>query len=517
MRKRYRCIRWLLGDQLNENHSWFGQLDADVLYVIAEHKQEASHTLLHVQKLCGFFAAMLGFAERLQSMGHDVLHLDLDSTVKYSSLEDLICNLVEKYKVQELQYQMPDEHRLRSCFRKLHGELEIVVEECDSEHFMLPFKEIDSFFKRGKHVRMETFYRAMRRKNEILMSGNNPVGERWNFDQENRNKLRESDLGNIPEPLLFSTPVDSILKRLNRHEVEYFGTVKDPLPWPVTREQSLELLDFFCRECLPRFGKYQDSLTGKSKNSWSLFHSRLSFSLNTKLIGPAEVIDRALDSYNKSSHIDLAQIEGFVRQILGWREYMRGIYWANMPEFIEFNWLNASKELPAFFWNGDTKLRCLSEAISQSLDHAYAHHIQRLMVTGNFCLLTGINPNQVDRWYLGIYIDALQWVEVPNTKGMALFADGGLIGTKPYAAGGNYINKMSDYCEDCHYNVKEKVGAKACPLNSLYWAFVSQHRKKFENNHRLRMIYGTWDRMTSESQSAILEQAEKYLTEIDSL
>ena len=517
MQKSYRCIRWLLGDQLNENHSWFDTVDDDVLYVIAEHQQEASYTRHHVQKLCAFFAAMESFAARLKSLGHQVLHLSLDETSQYATLDELITALCNQYSASAFEYQRPDEYRLLKNFRSLAASLEIASKELDSEHFMLPFDDIEQHFNAGKHIRMESFYRKMRRQHDILMTGNEPVGGRWNFDKDNRNKLSEDDLARIPAPILFTTDVKSILARLERHGIEHFGNSKEQLPWPVTRKDSLSLMEFFCAQCLPLFGRFQDALTGKSKHSWSLFHSRLSFALNTKLLSPQEVLQCALASYQKSSDIDIAQVEGFVRQILGWREFIRGMYWVNMPDYASLNHYQADKQLPGFFWSGETRMQCLKQAIGQSLKHAYAHHIQRLMVTGNFCLLTGIDPQQVDDWYLGIYLDAIEWVELPNTRGMALFADGGLVGTKPYAAGGNYINKMSDYCGDCYYRVREKTGPKACPLNSLYWRFMQQHRNELQHNHRLRMIYGSWDRMSTQSQEEIIQQAENYLQSLEKL
>lgn len=517
MAQKFRSIRWLLGDQLNEQHSWFDEVQDDVLYVIAELRQETSYTRHHVQKLCAFFAAMADFARRLDGLGHHVLHLDLDATADYESLPDLMLALCERFSASELHYQRPDEYRLLCQLRELYPGSELQVEEYDSEHFLLPYEEIEEHFEKGQHVRMESFYRKMRRRHVILMEGDKPAGGQWNFDKDNRNKLTEQDLDDIPQPLLFSVDVSDILQRLERHDVSYIGKVCDPLPWPVSREESLKLLDFFCKECLPNFGRFQDALTGRSEHAWSLYHSRLSFALNSKLLHPELVIDAAISSYQATDTIDIAQVEGFVRQILGWREYVRGIYWANMPDYASRNHYKASRDLPEFFWTGDTRMRCLEQAISTSLDHAYAHHIQRLMVTGNFCLLTGVDPDQVDDWYLGIYLDAIEWVELPNTRGMALFGDGGIVGTKPYTAGGNYINKMSDYCGDCHYKVKEKTGAQACPLNSLYWNFMHEHRDELRENQRLRMIYGSWDRMTDDSREAILDQAKKHLQNLESL
>ena len=293
--------------------------------------------------------------------------------------------------------------------------------------------------------------------------------------------------------------------------------------WPVNRNQAIELLDFFCQACLPKFGQFQDALTGKLRvlsddKGWSLYHSRLSFAINAKILSPRLVINKVVEHYqhNKNS-IDIAQVEGFVRQILGWREFVRGIYWANSPSYQSLNHLNATRALPSWFWTGKTKMQCMSHAITQSLQFSYAHHIQRLMVTGNFCLLIGAHPDEVDAWYLGIYIDAIEWVEMPNTRGMSQFADGGIVGSKAYAASGNYINKMSDYCGECHYQVKQSNGDKACPMNSLYWHFMDRNESLMGNNPRNAMVYKNWHKKPESDRQAILQQAEQYLIHIEQL
>jgi deoxyribodipyrimidine photolyase-related protein len=268
---------------------------------------------------------------------------------------------------------------------------------------------------------------------------------------------------------------------------------------------------------LPRFGTFQDAMTDQSEHKWSLYHSRLSFSLNAKLLSPREVVAMAIDAYRGRDDISLSQVEGFVRQILGWREFIRGIYWLNMPEYQKLNYLEADRPLPEYFWSGETQMNCMSEAINQSLDYAFAHHIQRLMVTGTFSLLAGIDPDQVDDWYLGIYLDAIEWVELPNTRGMSQFADGGLVGTKPYSASGNYINKMSDYCKGCRYKVSKKTGSDACPFNSLYWHFMHRHRPIFEKNPRIGMVYRNWDKQSEENRNLTLERAEWCLEHLDEL
>lgn len=256
----------------------------------------------------------------------------------------------------------------------------------------------------------------------------------------------------------------------------------------------------------------------QTEHSWSLYHCRLSFALNSKMLHPLDVITSAIDAYQAApERISLPQIEGFIRQILGWREFVRGIYWCNMPKYESLNSLHATRPLPDYFWHGETQMQCMQQAIKQSLRFGYAHHIQRLMVTGNFCLLTGIAPDDVDAWYLGIYVDALQWVELPNTRGMSQFADGGIIATKPYVASGNYLNKMSDYCQHCHYNVKNKVGPDACPFNSLYWHFLQRHEALFSNNPRMTILYRQWYRQDEATRHAILTQAEQYLLTLNAL
>lgn len=514
---RYKTLRLVLGDQLNAAHDWFADQDPSILYVIAELEQETAYVKHHVQKLCAFFAAMAEFADHLQTRGHKVLHLTLDDTCHYSDICTLVSDLVERYQVSRFEFQRPDEYRLLGQLRSIDPGQQIQIEEFDSEHFLLPFADIETEFTPGKAHRMEAFYRRMRKRFHILMEAGQPLGGRWNYDQENRNKLRPEDIEQLPAPLLFENNVTDILARLKTHAVANFGQSQNPLSWPVNRAQAQQLLEHFCLVCLPRFGRFQDAMTREGDERWTLYHSRLSFALNAKLLGPLEVIDTAIKHYEHKAGIDIAQIEGFVRQILGWREFIRAMYWINMPDYAALNALSAERDLPAFFWSGATTMRCMSEALGQSLQYAYAHHIQRLMIIGNFCLLTGIDPDQVDAWYLGVYIDAIEWVEMPNTRGMALFADNGLVGSKPYAAGGNYIHKMSDYCQGCRYKVAAVTGHNACPFNSLYWHFMHQHRTKLEQNSRLRMLYGSWDKRSRADQKAVLNTARHYLDNIESL
>lgn len=527
----YKTLRLILGDQLNADHSWFKTRDPETVYLIVELHQEQRYVKHHIQKICAFFKSMENFAQALQKTGHAVIYLTLDETAQFENLNDLLISIANKHHCSEIHYQRPDEYRLKEQLNALtlpaknnHG---IDLKCFDSEHFILPIEDIPHYFKKGKHVRMENFYRAMRKRFHILMDSDQantpdndiqPLGGQWNFDADNRNSFKKQDLAAIPEPLLFANDVKDIIERLDRHNISYMGKADSTLLWPCSRAQSREILQYFCLFCLPNFGRFQDALTEATPHAWSLYHSRLSFSINAKMLHPLDVIHTAIEAFhNSNGAINIAQVEGFIRQILGWREYVRGMYWINMPDISKLNALNASRPLPKWFWDGNTKMNCLNKAISQSLDYAYAHHIQRLMITGNFSLLTGLHPDEVDAWYLGIYIDAIEWVELPNTRGMALSADGGLIATKPYAASGNYINKMSDHCKSCYYSVKAKTGAKACPFNSLYWHLLHTHKEHFQKNPRMAFPYKTWQRIDSIKQTEILNHAQKLLDNLDAL
>ncbi|WP_158970897.1 cryptochrome/photolyase family protein [Paraglaciecola sp. L3A3] len=525
MHHKQNTLRLILGDQLNASHSWFKEVDENCTYVIAELHQETSYVTHHVQKIQAFFAAMTAFADALKSAGHRVLHLTLDETKKYTDLPELLTDLL-KNDVQLFEYQQPDEYRLSQQLTKFCQQLagiNILFACVESEHFYLPHKELPEHFKAETSHRMEFFYRYMRKRFKLLVDqNNNPDGGKWNFDQQNRNKLKKKDMSLIPAPLVFSHDVSQINERIERHKINTMGDGDSQLLWPINRQQSLQLLDFFCRYLLPSFGTFQDAMTGNADDAitqkqWSLYHSRLSFSLNSKMISPKLVVDTVIKHYQADDAINLAQVEGFIRQIVGWREFIRGMYWINMPQYHAKNALQANNDLPSWFWNGDTKMNCLHHAIKQSLQYSYAHHIQRLMITGNFCLLTGIDPVQVDRWYLGIYVDAIEWVELPNTRGMSQFADGGLIASKAYAASGNYVNKMSDYCQSCHYDVKQKTTDNACPLNSLYWHFMEKHSLLFESNPRQAMVYKNWRKQPIEQQQATLDKANYYLQNLEKI
>lgn len=508
-------LRLILGDQLNAGHSWLASKDPETLYVIAELHQEATYVRHHVQKVVAFFLAMEAFAGELEEQGHSVLHLDLDATAEFDDLSALLSHLLEGSGADAFEYQRPDEYRLMLQLSEFCDDLEIASHCCGTEHFLVAFDALGEVFPTDKKQRMEHFYRRIRRDSGWLMDEDEePVGGQWNYDVQNRKSLPKGI--ELPEPLLFENDASEVCERLRRHDINTLGTLSgNSLAWPVTRSQSEALLDHFVTELLPCFGDYQDALTDRD---WALFHSRLSFAMNSKLISPREVVEAVLEAWSTDTDAyPLASVEGFVRQIIGWREFMRGIYWTRMPKYASLNELSHEADLPEFYWTGDTRMACMRQAIGQSLEHAYAHHIQRLMITGNFALLLGVHPDAVDAWYLGIYIDAIEWVEMPNTRGMSQFADGGVIASKPYVSSGNYINKMSDHCAGCHFDVKTRSGDEACPFNPLYWHFMQRHRDRLEKNPRIGMVYRNWDRMDEDRRKAILDTAEQIISGPDRL
>lgn len=516
MKSTYTTLRLILGDQLNPKHSWFREKDTETLYVLMEMRQETDYVAHHIQKIVGFFGAMKAFAEQLRKSGHDVSYWTLDDSANTGALDKNLDFLLENYQIQHFEYQLPDEYRLDRQLADYSRRLTIDVEAFDTEHFLTDRSFLEEFFKGKKTYLMESFYREMRKRFDILMEadGKSPLTGKWNYDAANRKKLPASV--RIPEHKSFSRNVSEVMDRIERNGLKTIGTIDpDNFDWPLSREEGLELLDHFLENQLHSFGTYQDAMTTRDT---LLFHSRLSFLMNVKILHPLEVV-KAVEAYwhKHQDAVDIAQAEGFIRQILGWREYMRGVYWARMPEFAEMNYFNHSASLPEWYWSGETKMQCLSSAIGQSLNMAYAHHIQRLMVTGNFALLLGVHPDEVDQWYLGIYMDAIEWVEITNTRGMSQFADGGIVGTKPYVSSANYIDKMSDYCKKCPYDKKKKYGPDACPFNSLYWDFYHRHEDKLGNNPRIGMMYRVWNKMDEGEKKKILEQAKRVKKKVNDL
>jgi len=509
-----KTLRLILGDQLNSQHSWFAVIDKSVTYVLMELRSETDYATHHIQKIVGFFAAMQNFALELLEKKHSVIFISLNDASNKQNFEENIIQLVNEHGFECFEYQLPEEYRLDKHLKNLCNILTIESNIFDTEHFLTTREELGDFFKGKKVFLMESFYRYMRKKHLVLMQGSDPLTGQWNFDKDNRKKLPANH--KCTAPLIFENDITKTLNEIEKTSVKTIGSINaKQFIWPINRLQSLKLLAFFIEECLPLFGTYEDAMT---QNEWSLYHSRLSFSMNTKMLSPLEVINAAILEWKKRpAEISYNQVEGFVRQILGWREFMRGVYWLKMPEFGRMNYLNHTEKLPDWYWTGETKMKCLSHTIKQSLEFAYAHHIQRLMITGNFALLAGVHPDEVDKWYLGVYIDALEWVEITNTRGMSQYADGGIIGSKPYVSSAAYIDKMSHYCGSCFYKKAIKTGDKACPFNSLYWNFFDKHENKLTKNPRIGMMYNVWKRMEPKIKADLLQQAEYYLTNLNSL
>jgi len=506
-------IRLILGDQLNPRHHWFENTDPGVLYVLMEVRQETDYVLHHAQKIIAIFAAMRAFAGKLRQQGHRVRYVTLDDPSNRHSITDNLDALFARYQAQRLQWQLPDEWRLDQCLQNWAKAGTFEYETVDTDHFLTDRNEMSHLFKGRKQWLMEHFYRVMRRKwNVLIAADGSPVGGKWNFDKENRK----------PWPGTPAEPDDT--RSVHDHSalwamiegcgVKSFGDSQaQTFRWPCDRDEALSQLEAFVEHTLPHFGDYEDAMSVSSER---LFHSLLSFALNTKMLHPLEVV-RRVEQAHEAGHAPLAAVEGFIRQIIGWREYVRGIYWSQMPGYDQLNGLDHHRPLPSWFWTGQTRMNCLRHSIGQSLKTAHAHHIQRLMVIGNFSLLTGLDPQELHRWYLGIYIDAFEWVELPNTAGMSQWADQGLIATKPYVSSAAYIDRMSDYCKTCHYNKKQKTSDQACPFNALYWNFFEHHGPTLRQNPRLVMAYRQIGKMNNEQRAEIRNRAQWILEHIESL
>ena len=509
-----KTLRLILGDQLNSRHSWFSNPDDenDIAYCLFEMRQETDYVKHHVQKIVGFFAAMRNFANELREKNFKVIYYKINDKENKQSLTENLEQIIKKEKIEKFEYLEPDEYRLDEQLIKFCENLDIETKVFSTEHFYTERSFLKSFFKGKKQFVMENFYREMRKKYQILMVDDQPEGGKWNYDQSNRKKWNGDTL--VPDSKNFDNAVTEVLNDIKSADIKTFGKIRpNYFEYPITRRQALSQINYFCDNLITYFGDFQDAM---HTDKIYLFHSRISFAMNTKMVAPKEVIERVLDTYYENKEtIKISQVEGFIRQILGWREYMRGMYWMLMPEFKKDNFLENKNKLPNFFWTGNTKMNCLKNAINNSLDNAYAHHIQRLMITGNFALLTQINPDEVDAWYLGIYMDAIEWVQLPNTRGMSQFADGGKIATKPYVSSGSYISKMSNYCDACHYKKTKKFGDEACPFNSLYWNFLDEKKDKLASNFRMKMMYSLLDKMDTEEVTKIKEKANHIISNLD--
>ncbi|MEM6812484.1 MAG: cryptochrome/photolyase family protein [Pseudomonadota bacterium] len=504
-------LRLILGDQLNTKISSLDGADKDNdIILMCEVWDEATYVRHHKKKIAFLFSAMRHFAQELEKDGYKVHYTQLDDQDNTGSFRGEVERAIKKYKPKQIIITEAGEFRVLQDMKSWENDFGLSVEIRSDDRFLATHNEFEKWAEGRKQLRMEFFYREMRKKHRILMDGDKPEGGDWNYDSQNRKPPKEGL--DVPKP--YTAKIDDItqecIELVEEKFGDHFGDL-EPFYFAVTRDQALYALDKFIEERLENFGDYQDAMV---ENEPWMYHSHLGFYLNCGLLLPLECVEKAEKAY-QDGKAPLNAVEGYIRQILGWREFIRGIYWYKMPEYENENFLNADRKLPDFFWTGDTKINCLKQCITETKENAYAHHIQRLMVLGNFALIAGLDPKEVNEWYLIVYADAYQWVELPNVTGMALFADGGVLGSKPYASSGAYIDKMSDYCKNCHYDVKKKTGPDACPYNYLYWDFLQRHHNQLGDNQRMSMIYSTLKRMKDDKIDAIKESSQKFLSAMD--
>lgn len=500
-------LRVVLGDQCSRSLSSLADLDAEHdVVLLAEVMGECTYVPHHPQKIALVLSAMRHFSEALRARGLRVDHVRLDDPANTGTLGGEVARAVARHRATAIVATEPGEFRVLEDMRGWETACGVPVEIRDDDRFFCSGAAFRAWARGKKQLRMEFFYREMRKQTGLLMDGAQPAGGAWNYDAENRKSLPKGTL--VPAARRF--PADAITRDVLALVRERFGGhfgALEEFGWPVTARDARSALDDFITHRLPRFGDVQDAMaTGEP----FLFHALISTSLNAGLLLPAECCEAAERAW-REGRAPLNAVEGFIRQILGWREYVRGIYWLRMPGYAATNALDATRPLPWFYWSGETRMNCLAQVVRDTQRHAYAHHIQRLMVTGNFALLAGLDPVAVSEWYMVVFADAYEWVELPNVHGMALHADGGVMASKPYAASGAYINRMSDYCRGCHYDVKQSTGERACPFNYLYWDFIARHAARFAGNNRMAMPLMGFRKMDAAKLAAMRADAAAFL------
>ena len=507
------CV--VLGDQLDRHSSLFDDFDREQDCVwMAEVMEEATHVWSAKQRIAVFLSAMRHFAEDMQQQGLPVEYLQLESHV-HTTLAEALAAAIETHRPEQVCVVLPGDYRVLQALQDCCEQQAVPLEVLDDRHFISTLDQFEEWAEDRKQFRMEFWYRYQRKRNKVLMEEDGkPLGGRWNYDSENRKTFGKHGPGLLPEPLQLQTDAitDEVIALVEKVYAEHPGSL-ERFNWPVTPQQAEDVLQHFLEAVLPYFGDYQDAM-------WTdqpyLYHSLLSSSLNLKLLEPFKVV-RAVEQCYHDSKAPLAAVEGYIRQLLGWREYIRGLYWRYMPQWLEWNALEAGQELPAFYWHGDTGMHCMAQAIGQTMETGYAHHIHRLMVTGLFSLMYGVKPEAIHSWYLAVYVDAVEWVELPNTVGMSQYADDGMLGSKPYIASGKYIQRMSNYCKDCRYDPAQASGDDACPFTTLYWDFMQQHYDKFKAHPRMTMMYRNLERLDADKLTAIQQRATEIRSNPDGL
>jgi deoxyribodipyrimidine photolyase-related protein len=500
-----RSLVIVLGDQLDLDAAAFDGFDAatDAVWM-AEVAEESTHVWSSKPRTVVFLAAMRHFALALQAAGRPLHYTRLDAPGNRGSLSAQLTADIQRLKPSRLVMTAPGDWRVLEAIKAVAQGSGLPLDTHEDRHFFSSVADFAAHAKGRKSLRMEYFYREQRKRHDVLMQGDEPVGGQWNFDADNREAFGAAGPGTVPPRTSFEPDAVTreVIALVDKRFAGHPGRL-DSFAWPVTRAQALRSLQAFMQERLPLFGRYQDAMW--PGDPW-LYHSHLSAALNLKLLNPREVV-AAAEAAHRDGRAPLASVEGFIRQILGWREYVRGVYWTQMPGYLERNELGAQEDLPAWFWTGQTDMACLRDALAQTLDHGYANHIQRLMVTGLYALMLGVQPKQVHAWYLAVYVDAVEWVELPNTLGMSQYADGGVMGSKPYVATGKYIQRMSPHCKGCRYDPAQRSGERACPFTTLYWDFLMRHEKALAKNPRMSLQVKNVARLTDEQKSAVSERA----------
>ena len=502
----------VLGDQLNADSSAFTGFDPkrDCVWM-AEVHEESTHIWSSKQRIALFISAMRHFAKELEKAKVPLHYSALEDSDNTQSLDGELLRAIKTLKPQALLMTAPGDWRVLEKIKGIAKQTNIPLEIREDDYFFSTVREFAQHSKGRKQIRLEYWYRELRKKHNILMEGNQPVGGEWNYDHDNRSAFGKEGPPTIPGPLRFKADAitKDVIQLVNTRFADHPGELaptSEGFGWPVRRADALLVLTDFMKNRLPLYGQFQDAMW--TNEAW-LFHAHIASALNLKLLSAQEVVDAAQTEFLKG-RAPIAAVEGFIRQILGWREYVRGIYWTQMPSYLERNALSADTPLPAFFWTGKTSMNCLQQTITQSLRTGYAHHIQRLMVTGLYTLLLGVHPKEVHAWYLSMYVDAVEWVELPNVIGMSQFADGGLMASKPYVATGKYIDRMSNYCKACIYKPDQAQGKDACPFTTLYWEFLMRHESSMSKNPRMVLQVRNLNRMTNETKQAINAQAKEH-------
>jgi deoxyribodipyrimidine photolyase-related protein len=503
---------YILGDQLSKNLSSLKQYEKGDKILMAEVMEEGEYVPHHKKKLVFVFSAMRHFAESLSQDGYDIDYVRLTDDGNSGSLTGELKRYLENFNADKVVITHSGEYRVQKMIESWRDDLGVEIDILDDDRFIADLDGLKKYLKDSKQILMENFYRKMRKKTGLLMnSDNKPVGDKWNYDKENRKAMPDS-VDVPPQP---SFEIDDItaevIEMVEENFSDNFGDCEG-FNYAVTKEEAEQAFDDFLENRLELFGKYQDAMREDLPFG---FHSVISAYINIGLLEPLECCQKVEDYYKKDK-CNLSSAEGFIRQIIGWREFVRGIYWAFMPDYKDKNTLNARRKIPAFYWDENkTEMNCLHHSIKHTRENAYSHHIQRLMVTGNFALLAGVKPDDINEWYMSVYADAYEWVELPNTHGMAIYADGGILGSKPYCSSGKYINRMSNFCKSCKYDVNKTTGEDACPFNFLYWNFLDKNHDKLKDNRRMGLVYSNYQKKSDEELEDIRDQSKNFLDNLE--